>query len=78
MSEVLVLGVVLDEEVSHAHQSGDGGERRRIGGGLLDGVIERVEHVGGGHGAHDLLLMDEERSVKECWLWCIDGVAPSE
>lgn len=52
----LVLLVVLDHEVAGAHEAGHRCHRVHVGGAVLDRAVRRVERVGRGDGAQNLLL----------------------
>ena len=73
----LVLLVVLHHEVPGTHQPGHGGERVQVGDAVLERPVGRIQRVGGGDGAHDLLLAGHEVPVEERRLGRVDRVAPA-
>ena len=72
----LVGLVVLDQHVARAHQRRHRCERVPVHGPVLERGVHRLQEVGGGDRAHDLLLVGHERTGHQTGIDGVDGVAP--
>ncbi len=75
---VALIGlVVLDQHVPGAHQGRHRGQGVPVHGAVLEGRVHRLEDIGRGQRAHDLLLVGHEGPGHETRIDRVDGVPPA-